>query len=41
MFTKSSDFITNGVNALVADSKKLHVLFATYNNVAGYESGTL
>jgi hypothetical protein len=41
MFTDTSDFLSTGVNALVAGHEKLHVLFATYNAVAGYKSGTV
>lgn len=39
MFTNEADFVATGINALIANTDRLHVLFATYNNVAHYESG--
>lgn len=39
MFTNTDDFLAVGLPTILAGVKKLNVLFATYNNVAGYESG--
>ena len=41
MFTKSNDFLAQGVDTLIAGNEKLHVLFATYNTVEGYDSGSV
>ena len=41
MFTNKADFIATGINALIANTESLYVLFATYNNVAGYKSGSV
>jgi hypothetical protein len=39
MFTNEFDFVATGINALTANTKELHVLFSTYNCVAGYGDG--
>lgn len=38
MFTNTDDFLGR-LGALIVGADRLHVLFVTYNNVAGYESG--
>lgn len=38
MFTNMSDFLSVGLGTLIAGARELCVLFATYENVAGYES---
>ena len=39
MLTNTQDFLDVGLGILTAGARKLHVLLATYNNVAGYKSG--
>ena len=39
MFTHEPDFVSGGIKPLIDGVRKLHVLFATYNTVAGYRSG--
>jgi hypothetical protein len=39
MFTNTDDFLVVGLGTILAGVKRLNVLFATYNNVAGYKSG--
>ena len=39
MFTNRDEFIATGIGPLIAGAERLHVLFATYNNVAAYENG--
>jgi hypothetical protein len=39
MLTNTDDFLAVGLPTILAGIKRLNVLFATYNNVAGYRSG--
>lgn len=39
MFTELDDFLATGVPSLVTGTSRLHALFATYHEVAGYKTG--
>jgi len=39
MFTNETAYVATGINDLIANTNRVHVLFATYNNVADYGSG--